>query len=188
MEKSQLSLGTCLSFALLTLLLSTDVHAADFRTQVVDPRPSHDKDDDDDRRGRDRDQRHHRDHHERDKNGNIVIRGYTTIYVPAPGRIIVLQDQQILADYLRQNIRPGYCPPGVIVSDNGCVPQNYVRRYYIGNTVQQGVVLEPLPPYLAAQLHPPYGYYYAQIDNDIVLVNQQTGRIVDAVNLISTGY
>lgn len=188
MEKSRLRLGTCLSFAVFALLLSVGAGAADFKTQVVDPRPSHDKDDDDDRRARDRDQRHHRDHHERDKNGNIVIRGYTTIYVPAPGRIIVMQDQQILADYLRQNLRPGYCPPGVVVSDTGCVPQNYVRRYQIGNNAAQSVVLEPLPSYLAAQLHPPYGYYYAQIDNDIVLVNQHTGRIVDAVTLINPVY
>lgn len=182
----------CLAFVSLGVLSSISAYAGD-NDYVVRQRPAHkvdpipgrrDDDDDDDRRGH---RRH--DHHDRDKNGNIVIRGYTTIYVPAPGaRIIVLQDQQILVDYLRQNVRSGYCPPGVLVSDSGCVPQNYVRRYFIGSAVQQGVVLEPLPPFLATQLHPPYGYQYGQIDNDIVLINVQTGRIVDAVTLINPVY
>lgn len=165
------------------LMFASAARAADFKTQVVDPRPTQGQDDDNDR-GKRREPPH-RDRFERDKNGNIVIRGYTTIYVPSPGRIIVLQDQQILADYLRRNLRPGYCPPGVVISDTGCVSQNYVRRYQIGNGAPQSVVLEPLPPSLVAQLHPPHGYQYAQIDNDIVLVNQRTGKIVDAVTLVT---
>ncbi len=175
--------GLCFGLLALSVLLGTAVQAEDFRKNVVDPRPPHsgpnkpERDDD----------RHDR-KHQRDKDGNIVIRGYTTIYVPSPGRIIVMQDQQILLNYLRQNLRPGFCPPGVVVSDTGCVPQNYVRRYQIGNGASQNVALEPLPPNLVAQLHPPYGYYYAQIDNDIVLVNQRTGKIVDAVTLVSPTY
>jgi hypothetical protein len=174
-------IGTWACLAAFSALLCFDVRAEDFRKNVVDPRPPHsgpNKPERDD----DRHERKHR--HDRDKDGNIVIRGYTTIYVPSPSRIIVMQDQQILLDYLRQNLRPGFCPPGVVVSDTGCVPQNYVRRYQVGNGAPQSVVLEPLPPNLVAQLHPPH----AQIDNDIVLVNQHTGRIVDAVTLISPTY
>ena len=172
--------GFCCGLAALAALVSTDLRAADFRDNVVDPRPPHSGPN---KPKRDDDNHEHK--YRRDKDGNIVIRGYTTIYVPSPSRIIVVQDQQILLDYLRRHIRPGYCPPGVVVSDTGCVPQNYVRRYQIGNGPPQNAVLEPLPPSLVAQLNPPHGYRYAQLDHDIVLVNQRTGKIVDAVTLVT---
>ena len=144
---------------------------ADFRQQAItDPRPG------DDGNGR------HHDHHGGKKIyecHNCVVQIYTP---PSTTSIIIFGDRQIVLNYLQSHQRPGFCAVNGVGSI-GCLPLNYLRRYRVGYVLTPPVVLEPLPADLAAQLHPPSGYRYGFIDNDVVLVNQQTNSIVDAVVL-----
>jgi Ni/Co efflux regulator RcnB len=74
------------------------------------------------------------------------------------------------------------CPPGLAKKHNGCMPPGQERHLALGEPVPSGVVLYPVPQQVVAQLPPPpYGYRYARIGNDIVLVRSDTQLIVDII-------
>ena len=74
------------------------------------------------------------------------------------------------------------CPPGLAKKNNGCMPPGQARKLVPGQPVPAGVTLYPVPQPLLLQLPPPpYGYRYARVGNDIVLVRNENQLIVDII-------
>ena len=94
-------------------------------------------------------------------------------------------DQQ--RNYARQYYSQNYgkskkCPPGLAKKNNGCMPPGQARNWAVGQPVPQNVTIYTVAPPVLRQLPPaPYGYRYARIGGDIVLVQQQNNLIVDII-------
>lgn len=74
------------------------------------------------------------------------------------------------------------CPPGLAKKHNGCMPPGQERHLALGQPVPSGVTMYPVPQPVIVQLPPaPYGYRYARVGNDIVLVRIDTRLIVDVI-------
>jgi len=74
------------------------------------------------------------------------------------------------------------CPPGLAKKHNGCMPPGQAKKWAVGQPIPHGVVVYPVPQPVIVQLPPPpYGYRYARIGNDIVLVQVQGNLIVDII-------
>ena len=94
-------------------------------------------------------------------------------------------------DQQRDNVRRYYsqqysdgrrCPPGLAKKNNGCMPPGQARNWAVGQPVPRGVTMYSVPQPVVVQLRPaPYGYRYARIGNDIVLVRQQNNLVVDII-------
>ena len=78
------------------------------------------------------------------------------------------------------------CPPGLAKKNNGCMPPGQARKWDVGQPIPRGVAVYSVPQPVLVQLPPaPYGYRYARIGGDIVLVQQRNNVIVDIiVNLL----
>lgn len=74
------------------------------------------------------------------------------------------------------------CPPGLAKKHNGCLPPGQARNWQVGQPVPRGVMFYTVPQPVIRLLPPaPYGYRYARIGGDIVLVQQQNNLIVDII-------
>ena len=74
------------------------------------------------------------------------------------------------------------CPPGLAKKNNGCMPPGQARKLVPGQPVPAGVTLYQVPRQVIVQLPPaPYGYRYARVGNDIVLVRNENQLIVDII-------
>jgi Ni/Co efflux regulator RcnB len=74
------------------------------------------------------------------------------------------------------------CPPGLAKKGNGCMPPGQARKWDVGQPVPPGVTLYSVPQPVIVHLPPaPYGYRYARIGNDIVLVQNRNQVIVDII-------
>ena len=74
------------------------------------------------------------------------------------------------------------CPPGLAKKNNGCMPPGQAKKLVPGQPVPAGVTLYPVPQPVIVQLPPPpYGYRYARVGNDIVLVRNENQLIVDII-------
>lgn len=75
------------------------------------------------------------------------------------------------------------CPPGLVKKHNGCMPLRQARSWQVGQPVPRGVTVYTVPQSVTQLLPPaPYGYRYARIGSDLVLVQQQNNLIVDIIN------
>jgi hypothetical protein len=77
----------------------------------------------------------------------------------------------------------GNCPPGLAKKQNGCLPPGQAKkRYVVGHTVPQGVVVGTLPAELSVRIGPvPPGYRYGILDGDLVKLAAGTMLVVDAI-------
>jgi Ni/Co efflux regulator RcnB len=74
------------------------------------------------------------------------------------------------------------CPPGLAKKNNGCMPPGQARKWAVGQPIPSGVTVYPVPqPVIVHLPPPPYGYRYARIGNDIVLVQAHNNLIVDII-------
>lgn len=74
------------------------------------------------------------------------------------------------------------CPPGLAKKNNGCLPPGQARNWSVGQPVPRGVTVYSVPqPVLVHLPAAPYGYRYARLGGDIVLVQQQNNLIVDII-------
>lgn len=74
------------------------------------------------------------------------------------------------------------CPPGLAKKNNGCMPPGQAKKWAVGQPIPRGVAVYTVPQPVLVQLPPPpYGYRYARIGNDIVLVQTQNQLIVDII-------
>jgi Ni/Co efflux regulator RcnB len=74
------------------------------------------------------------------------------------------------------------CPPGLAKKNNGCMPPGQAKKLAVGQPVPTGVTLYPVPQPVIVQLPPPpYGYRYARVGNDIVLVQNRNQIVIDVI-------
>ena len=100
-----------------------------------------------------------------------------------PGTYFNDQQRTLVREYFVQNYSNGKrCPPGLAKKNNGCSPPGQARSWVVGQPVPRGVTVYSVPQPVFRQLPPaPYGYRYARIGGDIVLVQQQNNLIVDII-------
>ena len=97
-------------------------------------------------------------------------------------------DQQ--RTYVRQYYSEQYgggrrCPPGLAKKNNGCMPPGQARKWDVGQPVPRGVTIYSVPQPVIMHLPPaPYGYRYARIGGDIVLIEVQRNLIVDVIHAL----
>ena len=100
-----------------------------------------------------------------------------------PGSYFNDQQRTYARQYYSQNYGQGRsCPPGLAKKHNGCMPPGQARKWSVGQPVPRGVTVYSVATPVLRQLPPaPYGYRYARIGGDIVLVQQQNNLIVDII-------
>lgn len=100
-----------------------------------------------------------------------------------PGAYFNDQQRNYARQYYSQNYGHGRkCPPGLAKKNNGCMPPGQARNWAVGQPVPRGVTVYTVAQPVLRQLPPaPYGYRYARIGGDIVLVQQQNNVIVDII-------
>ena len=93
------------------------------------------------------------------------------------------QQRTYVREYYSTHYGPGRkCPPGLAKKGNACMPPGQVRTWVVGQPVPRNIVIYSVPQPVILQLPPaPYGYRYARIGGDIVLVQQQNNLIVDII-------
>lgn len=80
------------------------------------------------------------------------------------------------------------CPPGLAKKNNACLPPGQARAWVVGQPVPSNVTIYSVAPPVIRMLPPaPYGYRYARIGGDIVLVQQQNNIIVDIIQVLLGG-
>jgi hypothetical protein len=118
------------------------------------------------------DKSHKHGHHKHEDEVNIGIS------IPIP-------DKLVLQDFLRHEYRPAHCPPGLAKKNNGCLPPGIAKKYAMGKPLPPGIAMKTLPDSLLSRLNPMGGYQYVMVDKDILLVNEATKHVIDAVTLLS---
>jgi Ni/Co efflux regulator RcnB len=84
--------------------------------------------------------------------------------------------------YTQQYGHAKSCPPGLAKKNNGCLPPGQAKKLSVGQPVPAGVTFYPVPQPVVMHLPPPpYGYRYARIGNDIVLVQEQNRLVIDII-------
>ncbi|MCE9507927.1 MAG: hypothetical protein K8R48_06410 [Alphaproteobacteria bacterium] len=98
------------------------------------------------------------------------------------------EDREIINTFLAERKQSGlrHCPPGLAKKNNGCLPPGIAKKYSIGNRLPDDAEVLPLPEELLRRLLPPTGYYYGQVDGDVVLISEATKNVIDAVTLLSS--
>ena len=99
------------------------------------------------------------------------------------------QQRTFAREYYTTTYRDGRrCPPGLAKKNNGCLPPGQVRNWVVGQPVPSNVTIYSVAPPVIRMLPPaPYGYRYARIGGDIVLVQQQNNIIVDIIQVLLGG-
>jgi Ni/Co efflux regulator RcnB len=93
-------------------------------------------------------------------------------------------------DHVRQYYTSYYtekkrCPPGLAKKNNGCMPPGQARKWDVGQPVPAGVTLYAVPQPVIVHLPPaPYGYRYARVGGDVVLIQVQGNIIVDIIHAL----
>jgi Ni/Co efflux regulator RcnB len=74
------------------------------------------------------------------------------------------------------------CPPGLAKKNNGCMPPGQARKWDVGQPLPRGVAVYEVPRPVLVQLPAaPYGYRYARVGGDIVLVRNQNNLVIDII-------
>jgi Ni/Co efflux regulator RcnB len=91
------------------------------------------------------------------------------------------QHRAVAHEYYTQHYGNGRnCPPGLAKKNNGCLPPGQARKWDVGQPIPRGVAVYDVPRPVLVRLPPaPYGYRYARIGNDVVLVRRQNNIVVD---------
>ena len=100
-----------------------------------------------------------------------------------PGTYFNDQHRTFARQYYSEHYGRGHnCPPGLAKKNNGCMPPGQARKWDVGQPIPRGVTVYSVPQPVLVHLPPaPYGYRYARIGGDIVLVQQQNNLIVDII-------
>lgn len=93
------------------------------------------------------------------------------------------QQRTYVREYYTTNYGSGKrCPPGLAKKNNGCMPPGQARNWVVGQPVPRDVTVYSVAQPVIRMLPPaPYGYRYARIGSDVVLVQQQNNIIVDII-------
>ena len=109
-------------------------------------------------------------------------RAAVPVVVPFQQVVVVDRDRTLVRTYYHNEYVAGRCPPGLAKKNNGCLPPGQAKKaWIIGQPLPSEVVYHPIQRDLWSQLTPPpYGYEYAQVNDDIVLMSPAT-RVIAAV-------
>jgi Ni/Co efflux regulator RcnB len=80
------------------------------------------------------------------------------------------------------------CPPGLAKKHNGCLPPGQAKkvgRIVVGQHIPAGAVYVVPRPVLATLPPPPYGYRYAVVDRQVVLVSRNDNIVVDILRSLA---
>lgn len=93
------------------------------------------------------------------------------------------QHRHIVRSYYSEHYGNGRnCPPGLAKKNNGCMPPGQAKKWVVGQPLPPGVPIYAVPQPVLVQLPPPpYGYRYARVGNDIVLVQAQNHLVIDII-------
>ena len=84
--------------------------------------------------------------------------------------------------YYSEQFQRGKCPPGLAKKNNGCVPPGQAKKWTVGQPLQRDVVHHRVPATVVAQIgQPPAGQRYVRVGNDLLLVSNRTGIVLDAL-------
>jgi Ni/Co efflux regulator RcnB len=84
--------------------------------------------------------------------------------------------------YYSEQFQRGKCPPGLAKKNNGCVPPGQAKKWTVGQPLQKDVVHYRVPATLVTQIgQPPAGQRYVRVGNDVLLVSNRTGIVLDAL-------
>ncbi len=73
------------------------------------------------------------------------------------------------------------CPPGLAKKNNGCMPPGQAK-YVVGQPLPRGVSWYAVPQPVITHLPPvPYGYRYARVGGDVVLLRIGNNMVVDVI-------
>ncbi|HEU5097306.1 MAG TPA: hypothetical protein VFT77_19230 [Reyranella sp.] len=77
----------------------------------------------------------------------------------------------------------GGCPAGLVKKVNGCVPVGGGRgSWAMGQPLPSQVIPYPLPAVLLGQITPPpYGYRYARVGDDVLIIASESRVVVGAI-------
>ena len=94
----------------------------------------------------------------------------------------------IVRDYYAQQMRDGHCPPGLAKKNNGCMPPGQAKKWEAGRRLPANVKYYQVPQPLVTQIGtPPAGHRYIRVGNDILLVSNGTGIIIDVIKNFGRG-
>lgn len=98
---------------------------------------------------------------------------------------INVNNRDAIKSYLKKN-HGRKCPPGLAKKNNGCLPPGIAKKYSIGQSLPENVIASSLPEELLKLLYPaPTGHKYVQVDKDILLIDNATQKVIDAVTALS---
>lgn len=83
-------------------------------------------------------------------------------------------------------VRPSreFCPPGLAKKNNGCLPPGLAKKYAVGERLPENVLATEISGALRDALGlPPRGKKYVQVDNDVLLIEEGTRLVLDAIGL-----
>ncbi|MCK9296902.1 MAG: RcnB family protein [Desulfobulbaceae bacterium] len=96
------------------------------------------------------------------------------------------QHRNVIRGYYTEQYRSGHCPPGLVRSNNGCVPRGHARKWQVGRRLPREVIFYDLPPQVIVELGPPPAHHrFVRVASDILLIAVGTGMVVDAVQDLS---
>lgn len=99
--------------------------------------------------------------------------------------VIGSSNREAIKTYLKETYGKK-CPPGLAKKNNGCLPPGIAKKYAVGQVLPEGVVAGTLPAALLKELYPAArGQKYIQVDKDILLIDQATRKVLDAITLFS---
>lgn len=114
------------------------------------------------------------------KNSDIIWQDKEKIKIA-----IGAEDRDLIQSYLKRNYVKK-CPPGLAKKNNGCLPPGIAKKYRVGYPLDNDVIFSSIAEELLKVLTPaPRGYKYVQVDKDVLLINEASKKVLDAVSLMS---
>lgn len=90
--------------------------------------------------------------------------------------------REAVTGYFAPRMAAGKCPPGLAKKNNGCLPPGIAKKWAMGQPLPSGVTPNSLPEELRRRLGlPPAGHEYGRVDDDVVLLEIATRKVVDAI-------
>ncbi len=100
--------------------------------------------------------------------------------------------KEIISKYYGVNINNNTrknCPPGLAKKNSLCMPPGQYKKIEIGKPLPLGLEYKNLPPQLLSQLPPlPTNLRYGMVDNNMVLLSNETRLVLDVISLISNNH
>ncbi len=173
MQKITMRKSSILALALAGILATTSTALAEKPSWAGDGNKG-DKHEQSERQDRHEDYDRQRDDRHSDDRGRDGNSGRSTYFGD--------QHRTVINNYYIEQYHSGHCPPGLVRSNNGCVPRGHARKWQVGRRLPRDVIFYDLPPQVIVELGPPPEHHrFVRVASDILLIAVGTGMVVDAV-------